>query len=199
MKKSNALATLSWIVPVFCVLLAAAVTYLQFARYKRATGDSIAADEKTKAVQDTLNLASKGSAKALWPYLPATRQEETEFLSRLKTVAQQHGVKLLKWTAVQAATPQPDSNDAKKDEAAVEATPLKGQLEVSGSFDNATAFLNDLLGGNRLLCLDAVKWMRDAENDGTNLSCTITRFVMLKPSSSDSAAQKLPNQFGETK
>lgn len=198
MKKSNALATLSWIVPVFCVLLAAAVTYIQYARFKRAINDSIVADEKTKAVQDTLSLASKGSAKALWPYLPATRQEETDFLSWLKTIAQQHNIKLLKWTSIQSATPQSDSADDKKDKASVGATPLKGQLEVSGNFDNASAFLNDLLGGNRLLCLDSVKWIRDAGGDGTNLSCTITRFVMLKQSSSAGVVSQLPNEFGET-
>jgi hypothetical protein len=117
----------------------------------------------------------------------------------LKTVAQSHGVKLLKWTSVQVVNTQPDSTDEKKDEIAVGATPLKGQLEVSGNFGSAVAFLDELLGGNRLLCLDTVKWVRDADNNGTNLSCTITRFVMLNQGNSDADASKLPNQSGEQK
>ncbi len=160
--------------PVFCVVLAAAVGYNQYHRLTQARSDLDKANLELQSIERKIQESKQAMENDRVPTVTSTKEEDTQFLNGLKKAAVETGVQIVRWsakapdTALQGGPPPP---------AALKGiTTVESNLEVYGPYESVRAFVVRLESAPRLLNMNHISWHR-GQYTGTRLAMTLTRYV----------------------
>jgi Tfp pilus assembly protein PilO len=168
---------ISILLPIVCLIFGLAVAYSQYRRLQALEKDRDAVQGKITRLQQTLR-ASTGDApyEKLATY-PATTSEEPSFLNRLKQLAAESGVQILRWSSTRKlAGTTPGAQPTEQPPALRDITEITSKLEVAGPYNSVRAFTVRVLDSPRLLTISDVTWGRDTQL-GTKLSMNLSRYV----------------------
>jgi len=194
MNKLNQYRLFAVLVPILCLAVGGWVVWNQNKRLR-------AADVELKRVSENLQFKKKMIADIgnqplaeKEPTVPGSDAEQAEFLDGLRTIANESGVTLTKWTNVAAPPADPNKPETGLP-TGVQA--MTSTLEIKGSYENVRRFLYTVAAAPRLLNFSGIRWARDGDTVDTILSVTITRYVTTAPAPAPANPSPASNEAAE--
>lgn len=183
MKKGDLMKTLSWLVPLTCITLAAILVFLQYQRRENRIKEVAQARETAASLRESIEHWKTSEGRDRIPSVADSREEERTFLDEVRQVALVHNIKLIKWVnepeaPTTAAGPLDSTNQpAPLPEAVKGVRTLTSTVEIRGSFAGVRGFMRDLLGSPRLLTVKSGVWSRGDDPGYTQFSFKLNRYV----------------------
>ena len=167
--------------PVLCCCFAVGIGMFEFMRltnlkYQEASGTAQISDLQT-SLRDLANRPK--SARV--PVVADSNMEQAQFVNALRVIADVSKVSLVRWSVGQT-TPTTGPGSATKGGTASKfpngVSPMTNLIEINGTFAHARMFLYNLARYRRLLALDDLHWQRTNGWPITDLSFTVTRYIV---------------------
>jgi hypothetical protein len=163
--------------PIVCLIFGAAVAYSQYRRMVSFQEQQAALQVKIDRLQQTIKETTGQDASLKIATFPRTVDEEPNFLNRLKLLAADSGVKIIRWTSTaKPAGVAPGTEASKQPPALKDVTEIASRVDIAGPYAAVRAFTVRALDSPRLLAINDIVWARD-QKSGTKLSMTLSRYV----------------------
>lgn len=168
----------TWILLV-CVVIGAGILWYQYDRLEKGKVELAATESKIELTKATLKATTASAATGQARVVPATKEEEAEFVEHFRTLAAVNGVDVVRWTAQPAPqAPPPDPGAPKPATPAIPAvTSAAVNVELAGTYEAVRKMIDELMKGKRLVAIEDATWERLEEGRRSRLQCRIVRFV----------------------
>ncbi|MDE2127474.1 MAG: hypothetical protein KGJ62_12880 [Armatimonadetes bacterium] len=167
--------------PVLCCCFAVGIGMFEFMRltnlrYQEASGTAQISD-----LQNALRDLANRPKSARVPVVADSNMEQAQFVNALRVIADTSKVSLVRWSVGQTAPttgPGSATKGAPGSKFPTGVSPMTNLIEINGTFAHARTFLYNLARYRRLLALDDLHWQRTNGWPVTDLSFTVTRFIV---------------------
>ncbi|HEY0866586.1 MAG TPA: hypothetical protein VGE01_04380, partial [Fimbriimonas sp.] len=154
---------------------------IQYRRTSQTESETLSMRSQTAAIQARIE-ETKGQLLLKEATVPAASNEESNFISALKSTAKDSQVVIVKWTVVtnantEATEANKSTTNTKEKDLLLGVTPMGGQLEIEGDYRSVLRFTDRLLSAPRLYNLSFVSLIRGDEPNKTRMSMMVTRYV----------------------
>ena len=186
--KIDGIRAVGWGAPILCMLILGFVLYSQNSAFKSASQDLVVANKELDDATKDKETTDKFKSSRYFATIDETNDEESSFLTYLRTTAGTFGVTLVQWSSTSAEFGKDKSIspvDAKSAAILKGIRRVSSSLTLSGKYFGLRQFIGELESSNRLYSLSGITWNRTDAGDNS-LNVTVSRYV------------SSPNQVTET-
>ena len=160
--------------PVFAGGVTCGIVGVQFARENALKAEKARLSAQARLLEQTVQAMNRQGHAPRIACVPASPQEQTEFLKLLRGYAGLHRVQIARWA--DAPDPIRAAGDGAKPARPSGVTALVSQVDARGAYNDSRQFMYALLRSPRLFTLNDIKWTR-GEHGLTTTTFSLTRYV----------------------
>lgn len=173
--KSRAARLIGWLMPLICILGSAFYIFTLSNDLRSAQGLQSKAE---KAVLNALAAKEEASKRPKQPKFAAVKRgdnEESDFLTSLKDVAERNGAVIASWNS-SSSSYSSNKNDPSNDLTA-DIIRIDSSLALRGTYQGLRGFIESITSSERLYTLSNIAWTLNQDTNELNLNCTLSRYV----------------------